>query len=64
MQQAGLGFCCSLDILKDLYIKAPKIGWLMQGNSDGYTPNKRLNLALGLTSNSWLPLVSEKSGKF
>ncbi|XP_071080039.1 tetratricopeptide repeat protein 13-like isoform X1 [Haliotis cracherodii] len=33
-----------------LLCRAEKIGWSMQVNSDGFTPNKRLNLAMGLAS--------------
>ncbi|XP_045174282.2 tetratricopeptide repeat protein 13-like isoform X2 [Mercenaria mercenaria] len=36
--------------VQNLICKAHKIGWLMQVNTDGYTPNKRLNLAMGLSS--------------
>ncbi|XP_052272752.1 tetratricopeptide repeat protein 13-like isoform X2 [Dreissena polymorpha] len=36
--------------VQNLICKAHKIGWLMQVNTDGYTPNKRLNLAMGLAS--------------
>lgn len=36
--------------VQSLICKAHKIGWLMQVNTDGYTPNKRLNLAMGLAS--------------
>ncbi|XP_052788997.1 tetratricopeptide repeat protein 13-like isoform X3 [Mya arenaria] len=36
--------------VQSLICKAHKIGWLMQVNTDGYTPNRRLNLAMGLSS--------------
>ena len=37
-------------MVQNLICKAHTIGWLMQVSSDGYTPNKRLNLAMGLSS--------------
>ncbi|KAJ8308492.1 hypothetical protein KUTeg_013366 [Tegillarca granosa] len=36
--------------VQNLICKADKIGWLMQVNSDGYTANKRLNLAMGIAA--------------
>ena len=36
--------------VQNLICKAHTIGWLMQVNTDGYTPNRRLNLAMGLSS--------------
>ncbi|KAL4237726.1 Tetratricopeptide repeat protein 13 [Mactra antiquata] len=36
--------------VQNLICKAHKVGWMMQVNTDGYTPNKRLNLAMGLSS--------------
>ena len=37
-------------MVQNLICKAHTIGWLMQVNTDGYTPNRRLNLAMGLSS--------------
>ena len=36
--------------VQNLICKADRIGWSTQVNTDGYTPNRKLNLAMGLAA--------------